>query len=97
MKSLFKYKSLRQAERLYQDGKEKLSFHNRPQNKHSSYTFIFIYIYLYEMQRDLYGNMNNKKHRLNDISILIDCIKHGIFYPNNNLLLNQIKIYKSIS
>lgn len=25
----------------------------------------------------VYGNINNKKHRLNDISILIDCIKHG--------------------
>lgn len=50
------------------------------------------------MQRDMYGNIKNKKHRLNDISILIDCMKHEIFYPNNNnLLLNQIKIYKSIS
>lgn len=33
------------------------------------------------MQRDIYGNINNKKHRLNDISILIDCIKHGCSTP----------------
>lgn len=55
MKSLFKYKSLYQQTRqrdCIRDGKEKLSFHNRPQNKHSSYTIIF-YIYTYEMQRDI--------------------------------------------
>lgn len=45
MKSLFKYKSLyqqtTQRDCIKGMGKEKLSFHNRPQNKHSSYTIIY--------------------------------------------------------